>query len=153
MRDNRMKGIAMEAAIFFDSHLPNALRQALEYAGDDGFVASMPQLLRARVNASYDNIIWNTWFTANSEESVVTTPQGNRVVVAVHGGGIFDSTSSLRAELPCQICSIPAPRASRGRYAARISQRGSIGDVLEGKLPDGTEFPGLPIRRVQARRH
>ncbi len=65
--------------------------QALEYAGDDGFVASMPQLLHARATADYDNIIWNTWFTANSEESVVTTPQGNHVVVAMHGGGIYAS--------------------------------------------------------------
>ena len=70
-----MADLEMEAAIFFEPYLPNALRRALEYAGDDGFVASMPQLLHARVNADYDNIIWNTWFTSNTEESVVTTPQ------------------------------------------------------------------------------
>jgi len=58
----------MEAAIFFDSYLPYALRGAQEYAGEDGFVASMPQLLHARVNAPYDNIIWNTWFNPNSEK-------------------------------------------------------------------------------------
>ncbi len=81
----------MEAAIFFESYLPDALRLALEYAGDDGFVASMPALLHARANAPYHNIIWNTWFTSNSEESVAMTPQGQRVVVTVHGGGIFAS--------------------------------------------------------------
>ncbi len=84
-----MDDIKMEAEIIFEPHVPNALRRALEYAGDDGFVASMPQLLHARANASYDNIIWNTWFTSNSEESVVKTSQGQRVVVAVHGGGIY----------------------------------------------------------------
>ncbi len=68
----------MLAAIFFDSYLPRALRRALQYAGDDGFVASMPQLLHVRVNADYDNIIWNTWFNANSEENLVATKQGNR---------------------------------------------------------------------------
>ena len=51
----------------------------------------MPQLPHARATADYDNIIWNTRFTANSEESVVTTPQGNHVVVAIHGGGIYAS--------------------------------------------------------------
>ena len=86
-----MNDAKMEAEIIFETHLPDALRQALEYAGDDGFVASMPQLLHARANADYDNIIWNTWFTANSEENLVKTPQGNRVVVAVHGGGIYAS--------------------------------------------------------------
>ncbi len=63
--------VKLEAAIIYDSYLPEALRRAVEYAGDDGFVASMPQLLHARANASYDNIIWNTWFTSNTEESVV----------------------------------------------------------------------------------
>ncbi len=74
--DSHMKDIKIEAAIIYDSHLPDALRRALEYAGDDGFVASMPQLLHARANAPYDNEIWNTWFfTSNSEESVAKTPQ------------------------------------------------------------------------------
>jgi hypothetical protein len=57
MGGNRMKVIEMKAAVFFDSHLPNALRRVLEYAGDEAFVASMPQLLHARVNVSYENII------------------------------------------------------------------------------------------------
>ncbi len=86
-----MTDIRMEAEIIFEPHVPRALWRALEYAGDDGFVASMPQLLHARTHADYDNIIWNTWFTAHSEESVVTTPQGNHVIVAIHGGGIYAS--------------------------------------------------------------
>ena len=32
----------MTARIFFDSYNTLALRQALNYAGDDGFVASLP---------------------------------------------------------------------------------------------------------------
>ena len=71
-----MADLRMEAEIIFEPHVPNALRRAPDYAGDDVFVASMPQLLHARVNADYDNIIWNTWFTSNSEQSVTKTPQG-----------------------------------------------------------------------------
>ena len=138
-----MKDIEMEAAIFFDSHLPNALRRALEYAADDGFVASMPQLLHARVNASYDNIIWNTWFTANSEESVVTTPQGNRVVVAVHGGGIFASPERFERSYYADL-DRSNPEGLTGQYAAKISEQ-EARDVLEGKLPDGTEIPVFPF--------
>ena len=74
-----MEDTKMEAAIIFDSHVPNALRRALEYAGDDGFVASMPQLLRARANAPYDNIIWNTWFTVNGGAKLVH-PGGAKLV-------------------------------------------------------------------------
>ncbi len=133
----------MEAAIFFEPHVPDALRRALQYAGDDGFVASMPQLLHARANASYDNIIWNTWFTANSEESVVKTPQGNRVVVAVHGGGIFTYPErferSYRADLDRS-----NSEGLTGQYAAKISDQ-EARDVLEGRLPDGTEIPIVPF--------
>jgi hypothetical protein len=134
-----MQEIKMEAEIIFESHVPNALRRALEYAGDDGFVASMPQLLHARANAPYDKIIWNTWFTSNSEESVVKTPQGNRVVVAVHGGGIFASPERFERVYRASVDRSNS-EGFTGQYAAKISER-EARDVLQGKLPDGTEIP------------
>ncbi|MCH8074098.1 MAG: hypothetical protein IIA09_19370 [Proteobacteria bacterium] len=133
----------MVAAIFFESYATIALRRALRYAGDDGFVASMPQLLHARVNADYDNIIWNTWFSANSEENVVATPQGSPVVVTIHGGGIFASPDrferSLRADL-----SRYNSEGLTGQYAAKITEI-EARDVLRGKLPDGTDIPIYPF--------
>ncbi len=136
-------GTRMVAAIFFESHKAAALQRALRYAGDNGFVASMPALLHARINVSYDNIIWNTWFTANSEECVVTTPRGSPVVVAVHGGGIFATPGrferSLRADLNRH-----NPEGLTGQYAAKITET-EARDVLEGKLPDGSEIPVYPF--------
>ena len=133
----------MVAAIFFESYATVALRRALRYAGDDGFVASMPALLHARVNASYNNIIWNTWFSAYSEENVVKTPQGNHVVVTVHGGGIFASPErferSLRADL-----SRYNSEGLTGQYAAKITEQ-EARDVLKGFLPDGSEIPVYPF--------
>jgi len=135
--------IRMQAAIIFEPHIPTALRRALQYAGDDGFVASMPALLHARVNASYDNIIWNTWFTSNSEESVVTTPQGHRVVVAVHGGGIFASPDRFERSFHANL-SRHNSEGITGQSAAKITEQ-EVRDVLEGKLPDGTEIPVYPF--------
>ena len=134
-----MADIRMEAEIIFEPHVPNALRRALEYAGDDGFVASMPALLHARANADYDNIIWNTWFTSNTEESVVTTPQGNHVVVAVHGGGIFASPERFERVYRASVDRSNTDGFT-GQYAGKISVQ-EARDVLEGKLPDGTEIP------------
>ena len=137
----------MEAAIFYDSYLPEALRRALDYAGDDGFVASLPQLLHARANAPYDNIIWNTWFTPNSEESVATTPQGNHVVVTVHGGGIFGSPERFE-----KLFRTNTSRFSEvgftGLFAARITER-EAHDVLRGHLPDGSEIPVFPFEEFK----
>jgi len=129
----------MEAAIFYDSYLPHALRRAIEYAGDEGFVASMPQLLHARSNAPFDNIIWNMWFSSNSEESLVKTSQGNHVVVTVHGGGIFGTPERYE-----RLYRTDTNRFSEisftGLFAGKITERESLG-LLQGKLPDGTEFP------------
>ncbi len=136
-------GPRMVAAIFFESYATIALRRALRYAGDDGFVASMPQLLHARVNASYDNIIWNTWFSAYSEENVVTTPQGNHVVVTVHGGGIFALPARFERSLRANLSRYNSEGLT-GQYAAKITQA-EARDVLEGKLPDGSEIPIYPF--------
>jgi hypothetical protein len=140
---NKVADIRMQAAIIFEPHIPTALRRALEYAGKDGFVASMPALLHARTNAPYDNIIWNTWFTSNSEESVVTTPQGNRVVVAVHGGGIFAKPARFERSFHADLDRSNSEGLT-GQDAVKISQT-EAHDVLKGKLPDGTEIPVYPF--------
>jgi len=130
----------MEAAIIFESHLPEALRQALEYAGEHGFVASMPQLLHARANAADDNEIWKARsFTSNSEENLFTTKQGNRVVVAVHGGGIFASPERFK-RLYHASTSRFSELGFTGLFGARISQAEAT-NVADGQLPDGSEIP------------
>ncbi len=135
--------VRMEAEIFYDSYLPDALQRALEYAGEDGYVASLPALLHARVNAAYDNIIWNTWFNPNTEESLIRTPQGNHVVVTVHGGGIFDSPARFTRLFladTSRFCEI----GFTGLFAAKITRRESY-NVLDGKMPDGNEIPVYPF--------
>ena len=130
----------MEAAVIFDSYLPDALRRALDYAGDDGFVASMPQLLRARTSAPYDNEIWNIRsFASNSEESVVRTPGGSHVVVAVHGGGIFASPERFRTLYHASTSRF-SELGFTGLFGARISGTEAQG-LLHGRLPDGSEIP------------
>ena len=137
-----MADFRKQAAIIFEPHIPTALQRALRYAGDGGFVASLPALLHTRANAPYDNIIWNTWFTSSTEESVVTTKQGNHVVMAVHGGGIFASPERFERSLHADM-DHSSSEGLTGDYAAKISEREAF-DVLEGKLPDGTEIPVYP---------
>ncbi len=138
----------MEAAIIFESYLPDALQRALEYAGNDGFVASMPQLLHARANAPYDNEIWNIRsFASNSEENVAKTRQGNRVVVTVHGGGIFASPERFR-----RLYHTSVGRSSdlgfTGLFGAKISER-EAQNLVDGKLPDGSEIPVYPFNEFK----
>lgn len=142
-----MRVANMEATIVFDSYLPDALRRALDYAGAEGFVASLPQLLHARAGAPYDNIVWNTWFSSNSEESVVRTAQGNRVLVTIHGGGLFASPERFE-----RVYRAGVDRAGQegftGQYAAKISAAEANG-VLAGRLPGGVEMPVYPFAEFQ----
>ena len=142
-----MADMKMEAEIIFEPHVPRALGRALEYAGKEGFVASLPQLLFARTHADYDNIIWNTWFTSYSEENVVTTPQGNHVVVVIHGGGIFGSPARYE-----QVYRASADRSNpdgfTGQYAGKISQA-EARNALEGRMPDGTGIPVYPYEEFR----
>lgn len=129
----------MEAAIFYDSYLPNALRRALDYAGDEGFVASLPQLLHAKTNAPYDNIIWNTWFNPLSEESVIRSPQGNHVVLTIHGGGLFGSPARFEKLFRANTNRF-CETSFTGLFAGKITECEAF-DALEGKLPDDTAIP------------
>jgi hypothetical protein len=107
----------------------------------------MPQLLHARTHADYDNIIWNTWFTSHSEESVVTTPQGNHVIVAIHGGGIYASPERFEK----MYYASKDYRNTHGyteQFAGKISEQ-EARQVLEGRLPDGTEVPVYPFEEFK----
>ena len=139
----------MEAAIFFDSYLPLALRQATEYAGENGYIASLPQLLKARVNASYDNVIWNTHFNPNTEENLLITPQGNRVVVTVHGGGIFSKPERYEKLFRASV-DRHSEYGYTGLFAGKISAQESS-DILSGKLADGTSMPVYSFEEFKKR--
>ena len=135
-----MSETSMEAAVIFDTHLPDALQRALEYAGDDGFVASLPALLHARANAPFDNEIWDTWFfTANSEESLVRTPAGNHVAVIVHGGGIFATPQRFR-RLYMSSTWRDSADGFTGLFGGKIRE-GEAHAILEGRCTDGAEIP------------
>ncbi|MCY4563573.1 MAG: hypothetical protein OXE40_03735 [Gammaproteobacteria bacterium] len=99
-------------------------------------------MFHERTHAPFDNIIWNTWFTANSEESVVTTPQGNPVVVAIHGGGVLGTPQRFEQSLYADM-DHRNEEGLTGEGAAKLTRQ-EARDVLEGSLPDGTEIPVYP---------
>jgi len=143
-----MTDTKMEAAIFFETYLPEALRLAREYAGDEGFVASMPQLLQARTHATFDNEIWNTWFfTSNSEESLAISPAGNRAAVFVHGGGIFATPERFR-RLYLASVGRTSEDGFTGLFGAKIPEQ-EAHDLLQGRLPDGAEIPVFSFEEIK----
>ena len=137
----------MRAQIFFGSYRTNTLRRALSFAGDDGFVASLPQLLHARTDAPYANILWNTRCNTYSEESVVTTTQGNHVVVVIHGGGIYASPARYE-KMYYASTDTRSEHGHTGQFAGKISEQEGR-DLLDGRMPDGKEIPLYPFEEFK----
>jgi len=124
-------GKNMRIELFYNWNIPAMLRKAHEYAGERGFVASLPQLVQGRLNASIENEIWQYWLSANTEETVGRSAQGNLVFIESHGNGILNAPG----------------RAEHGyletwdyKNGAKVSED-EVKDILKGRLPDGSEIP------------
>lgn len=124
---------AVEGKSFYDPHLPNALRKAQEYAGENGFVASLPELIQARLTSPFIDEIWSSKFTAYSEEDIGRTRHGTPVVIVVHGGGIFSS--------PERIERVYQDGLMFFRNRGGKLKREEVENLAEGILADGTRIP------------
>ena len=108
----------------------------------------MPQLLHARANATFDNELWDTWFfTSNSEESMIRTPQDNYVALVVHGGGIFSTPERFR-QLYLASTDRHSAAGFTGLFGGRILEQ-EAQDMLEGRCPDGSEIPVYSYNEFQ----
>ncbi|HII66176.1 TPA: hypothetical protein HA295_05370 [Candidatus Woesearchaeota archaeon] len=75
---------------FFEGTLDHVAQKAKGYAGPDGHLASMPELLHASTLAPSSSELWMEMrIVANSEEYIGKTEGGKPVVLVVHGGGLF----------------------------------------------------------------
>ena len=119
----------IEGRVYQNLFLPIALRKAQAYAGENGYVATMSDLLFWRTHST-NRDLESCLFTALSEEVVGTTHQGNEVVVVTHGGGLL---TSERIEQSYR-------KGLTSSYVARFTDAEMQG-LLAGKCADGTEIP------------
>ncbi|MDP3698235.1 MAG: hypothetical protein Q8R47_01470 [Nanoarchaeota archaeon] len=70
---------------FYDQH--NYV--ALELAQQHGLVLTLPELLQARSLLPFDDLLWRIPITAQTEEIIGKTKQGNPVAIVVHGSGLL----------------------------------------------------------------
>ncbi|MBI4447448.1 hypothetical protein HY643_00555 [Candidatus Woesearchaeota archaeon] len=109
----------------------DALRQALAYAGKDGFVASMPELIVAKCLVGKEHDFWNHWYTTLSEEDLgidkkgLFGKKGEAVLVVLHGGGILTPDRIEQAYAEGLV-------GGSAKYTAE-----EFDSLLEGNLPDG----------------
>ncbi len=115
---------------FDDENLAAALRKAQDYVDEDGFVLTMPELLQAKTAADSNHTYWQKGYDVLTDEYVGPGPDGNPIVVVLHGGGLLTPERIERAN----------EEGLTDTHAAKLDEDEWL-DLLEGKLPDGATIP------------
>ena len=111
-----------------------ALEQTLNYAGSDGYVATMPEFIAAKIKAPKTHDFWKNWYTVHTEENIgidregIFVKRGEPVLVIVNGGGILTPDRIRQAYSEGLV-------GNSAKYTDK-----EFNDLLEGRLPDGSSI-------------
>ena len=123
--------------------LPIALEQALEHAGSNGIVATMPELIAAKVKADKSHKFWKKWYTTHTEENVGVDKKGRfysknePVLVVVNGEGILTPDRIRKAY-----------RDGLVGHSAKYTDD-EFNGLLDGKLPGGNSIDIYPYEDIE----
>jgi len=124
--------------------LPIALREALKYAGSDGIIATMPELIAAKLKTDKNHDFWKQWYTVHTEENIGIDTKGRfytpnePVLVVVNGGGILTPD---RIEL--------AYAEGLINNSAKYRQE-EFDKILDGALPNGDTLALYRLEEIKA---
>lgn len=118
-------------AFYHDKGLVPAWKQATQFAGKNGRIATIPDIVDARLATADGAAPWNMYFTTSTAEYVGTSKGGNKVIIVAHGIGPMSNISGIS-----QAYSYEYKDKTRSRRGGRISQKdflalesGQYGDV------------------------
>ena len=123
--------------------LPIALEQALEHAGSNGIVATMPELIAAKVKADKSHKFWKKWYTTHTEENVGVDKKGRfysknePVLVVVNGEGILTPDRIRKAYSDGLV-----------GHSAKYTDD-EFNGLLDGKLPGGNSIDIYPYEDIE----
>jgi hypothetical protein len=137
--DNQTRSRTIEGALFNDPYLPDSLAAALQYAGEEGFLASTPDMIDVKLIHPLSHPVWSKWFTTSSEEYNGKTRSGKPVVLEVHGGGILTQLQRLEKAYEEGITK---------EFGARLDDQ-EVLDAIYGKLPGGITLPIYTLAEIR----
>jgi hypothetical protein len=124
--------------------LAESLQEAMDFAGTDGSVASLPYLVAGKALAGIDNYLWKNAFTALSSENIgidkrgIYVKPGNAVLITIHGVGVL-TPERLGVE----------DRRNLYSPLAAVYDYEEFDDLCKGRLPNGEFIQIYPIDAVQ----
>ncbi len=116
--EKKQKNQGPSAMAFYnpDGFVP-AFKQAAAFAGKDGRVATLPDIIEARLATKPGEYPWEAYFTTMSAEYVGLSKAGNPIAIVAHGIGPMATLDGVLAAYSHEFND-----KERNRHGGRISQ-------------------------------
>lgn len=81
------KPFAHAMAFYHQDGLPAAWKQAMKFAGKDGRLATMPDIVASRLESKPGEAPWETYYTTLTAEYLGVSKSGRKTLIVAHGIG------------------------------------------------------------------
>jgi hypothetical protein len=96
MKDSERKPFASAMAFYHQDGLTAAWQQAMRFAGKNGRLATMPDIISARIETKPEEVPWNSYFTTLTAEYYGLSKAGNRILIVAHGIGPMSTLEGVQ---------------------------------------------------------
>ena len=90
------KPFAHAMAFYHQDGLPAAWKQAMRFAGKGGRLATMPDIVAARLETKPGDAPWETYFTTLTAEYCGFSKTGKRILIIAHGVGPMSTLDGIQ---------------------------------------------------------
>jgi len=104
-------------AFYHSKGFVSAWKQANRYAGESGRIATLPDIIEARLHTKPGQEPWEMYFTTMTAEYVGYSRGGNRILIVAHGIGPMATLDGVLAAYGWQF-----KDKERNRWGGRITQ-------------------------------
>lgn len=119
--------LARGMAFFHRDGLPASWKQATKFAGEGGRLATMPDIVAARLETKPGDFPWDTYFTTHSAEYCGRSRTGKRILIVAHGLGPLSTLEGVQKAYSWEYTD------RRNRHGGRITQQDFL-DLEAGKF-------------------
>ena len=96
MKASERKPFAHAMAFYHQDGLPAAWQQAMKFAGKGGRLATMPDIIAARLETKPGKMPWETYFTTLTAEYLGFSKNGKRILIIAHGVGPMSTLDGVQ---------------------------------------------------------
>ncbi|MBI4118283.1 MAG: hypothetical protein HY455_01990 [Parcubacteria group bacterium] len=116
---SRKQGVSPGVMAFYHQDgLPAAWQQATKFAGPNGRLATMPDIIAARINSKPGDPAWETYFTTLTAEYLGISKDGSRILIVAHGIGPMSTLAGIQKAYSWEY-----KDKGRNRRGGRITQQ------------------------------